>query len=169
MTDPQRPPDWDEPISIPEVETRLDRILVPFDGSHAGERALGYAANLARATEGEIVVVVAYDPPITVRRRGALTLESLRIGMEEEAHSLASESVELLRAMGLGARGIVVRGEVVEAILDTAETEEAAIIILGRHGLSHEMRSVGGRRELGHGSVADKVARHAEIPVLVVS
>ena len=57
---------------------------------------MGYAAAFANYSGGEIVVVVAYDPPITVRRRGGITLEGLRTEMEEEAHDLASESAGLL-------------------------------------------------------------------------
>jgi nucleotide-binding universal stress UspA family protein len=164
----ERPRDWDEPVKLPSVDTGFDDILVPFDGSHAAELALGYAAALAVYSGGEIVVVVAYDPPIMVRRRGALSLDSMRTEMEEEAHGLAAESVALLTEKGARARGMVVRGEVIDAILDTAAEEKADIIIMGKRGLSSEMRVHGGRPGLGHGSVADKVIKHAEIPVLVV-
>lgn len=169
MTTAERPPDWDEPVTIPDVDTSFDTILVPFDGSHNAERALAYAARLAGVTEAQIVVVVAYDPPITVRRRGSLTLDRVRSEMEDEASTLAVEAVEQLQVRGAPARGVVVRGEIVDAILEIAGEEGADIIILGRRGLSHDVRSQSSMREQGHGSVADRVARHAEIPVLVVS
>lgn len=168
MSDAQRPGDWDQPVSIPVVKTSFERILVPFDGSHTGERALGYAAALAEVSGGEIIVVVAYDPPLTVRRRGALTLDRLRLGMEEEAQELARESAGLLIERGLEARAVVVRGEVVDAILETIESDRADIVILGRRGVTHEIRAHGGRRETGQGAVADRVARHADVPVLLV-
>jgi nucleotide-binding universal stress UspA family protein len=169
MSTPERPADWDQPVTIPEVDTAFATVLVPFDGSRGAERALAYAARLAEVTGAEIVIVVAYDPPITVRRRGAITLDQIQSEMEEEATSLAVEAVEELEARGNEARGVVVRGEIVDAIIETAEGEGADIIILGRRGLSHDLRSQGGMRELGHGSVADRVARHADVPVLVVS
>jgi nucleotide-binding universal stress UspA family protein len=169
MSMTERPPDWGEPVSIPEIDIGFDRILVPFDGSHTAERALGYAARLARSSGGEIIVMVAYDPPITVRRRGALTLDRLKEAMEHEAHDLAEEAVDQLAKGGLAARGLVVEGGIIDAILETTAEESVDIIIMGRRGLTHDIRSVGGRRGLGHGSVADKVARHASVPVLVVS
>jgi nucleotide-binding universal stress UspA family protein len=167
MTDMARPADWDSPVEIPEVETSLEKIVVPFDGSKAAERALGYAAAFAGYSGGEIVVVVAYDAPITVRRRGGITLEGRRTEMEEEAHELATESASLLAERGLRARAIVVRGDVADAILDTIDAETANIAILGRTGLTSEARG-GNRREWGSGSVTDKIVRHASIPVMVV-
>jgi nucleotide-binding universal stress UspA family protein len=169
MTTPERPSDWDEPVSIPEVDTSFHLIVVPFDGSHPAERALAYGGRLAAVSDAEIVVVVAYDPPITVRRRGSLTLDQLRGEMEEEANELATEAVEQLQARGMRSRGIVVRGDIVDAILQTTDDESADIIILFRHTPPHEIHTQGGWRELGHGSVADRVARHAKVPVLVVS
>ncbi len=164
----QRPDDWAEPVSIPEVDTGFDMILVPFDGSSTAELAIGWASAVATATNGEIVVLVVYDAPITARRRGGVTLASLQADLEAEANELATEAVEQLLAREMSSRGLVVRGDIADSILDTAERESADIIILGRRGLSHDIRSQGGRRELGHGSVADKVARNAAVPVLVV-
>jgi nucleotide-binding universal stress UspA family protein len=164
----EHPTDWNDPVSIPDVDTGFDLVMVPFDGSRSAERALAYATRLADITGAEVVVVVGYDPPVTVRRRGALTLESLRAEMEEEANELATEAVEAIHSRGQRARGIVVRGDIVDAILETAEAESADILILGRQGLSHEMRTKGNLRELGHGSVTDRVVRLASIPVLVV-
>jgi nucleotide-binding universal stress UspA family protein len=167
MSDAARPADWDAPVEIPEVDTSLEKIVVPFDGSKAAERALGYAAAFARYSGGEIIVVVAYDPPITVRRRGGITLEGLRTEMEEEAHDLASESASLLVEKGLRASAVVVRGDVADAILDTIEAEAANIAIMGRSGLTSEARG-GDRKDWGSGSVTDKIVRNASIPVMVV-
>jgi nucleotide-binding universal stress UspA family protein len=87
--------------------------------------------------------------------------------MEEEARDLASESASLLVDRGLQARGVVVRGDVADAILDTIDEERADITIIGRSGLTSEARG-GERRDWGSGSVTDKIVRNATIPVLVV-
>jgi nucleotide-binding universal stress UspA family protein len=92
--------------------------------------------------------------------------------MEAEARELAEESVTLLRARGVTARGIVARGEIVAAILQCIEDEQADLVILGRRGLTAEIRAahpvLGVLRATDSGSVADKVARHATAPVLLV-
>ena len=166
---PERPHDWDDPVVIPELDTVFDVLLAPFDGSHAGELALAHAERVAVATDGEIVVVVAYDPPITVRRRGILEVEHERSAQEAEALELAEESARILVERGRRARAIVVRGEPASAILETAETEGADLVLMGRTGLGNELnKGLPFLRDLRMGSVAEKVARHATVPVLLV-
>jgi nucleotide-binding universal stress UspA family protein len=168
MSGLRRPEDWENPVAIPEVPS-LGKVLVPFDGSHAAERALSWASLAARNNDAEIVVVVAFDPPHTVKGRGAAYVEEMRSTLEEEARGLAEESVAILLDRGLRARGVVVRGDVARAILETAEEEGADLIVLGRQGVTHEMGDALERfRALMSGGVADKVSRHAAVPVLVV-
>jgi nucleotide-binding universal stress UspA family protein len=168
----QRPPDWDEPITLPELAAP-SRILVAFDGSHCAIRALAWAELVGRTGGAEVLVVSAYEPPLTLRGRGAAYVDEARDYLADEARSLASESVALLTAKGVRARGLVVAGEPARAILDTAEDEEADVIILGRSGVTAELRGLGGAlnrfRDLLAGGVADKVGRHAVVPVLLVS
>ena len=64
-------------------------------------------------SRAEILAVVACDPPVTIRRRGILEVEHLRVEMEEDAKEIATEAAELLLARGLRVRGIVVVGAVV--------------------------------------------------------
>jgi nucleotide-binding universal stress UspA family protein len=169
MTQYARPDDWDAPVVIPEVSPPC-KILVPFDGSHAAERALAWSVFSARGKDAEVIVVVAFDPPLTMRGRGAAFIEDVKAGLREEAESLAEESVQLLHKKGVRARGVVIRGDVAQGILQIAEEEKADLIIMGRQGLSHE---VGGGveklRRVMAGSVADKVSRHAPVPVMVVT
>jgi len=81
--------------------------------------------------------------------------------------------VQLLQAHNIHARGIVVKGEPARAILDTAEDEDVELIVIGRNGLTAELRGVAGAldrfRDLLQGGVTDKVTSHASIPVLVVT
>ena len=154
--------EWDEPLRMPEVDQNIATILVPIDGSPGSERGLSYAALMASLTGGRVVVVVAHDPPVTVRRRGILEVEGARAEMEEEAKELASEAVELLTQRGLRASGVVVKGDPAAAILETAEEEGADLIVIGRRGLG---RLAG----LLLGSVSERIARHASVPVLLTS
>jgi nucleotide-binding universal stress UspA family protein len=163
-----RPDDWDTPVAIPEAPT-LRKILVPFDGSHTGERALSWSILAARNNSAEVVVVVAFDPPHTVKGRGASYVEERRTTLEAEAKELAEESVERLLEHRVTARGIVVKGDVARAILETADEESVDLIVLGRQGLTHEAGgSLEKFRALMSGGIAEKVSRHASVPVLVV-
>ncbi len=166
-----RPDDWDDPVELADVPAP-QRVLVPFDGSHNAERALSWARLIAAESGAEIVVVVAYEQPITMRGRGAAYIETIRDELSEEAVHLAEESVALLLAKGVRARGVVVKGEPARAILDTVDDEDCDLIVIGRHGLTAELRGVASAmdrfRDLLTGGVSDKVTQHALIPVLVV-
>ncbi|MEI6452277.1 MAG: universal stress protein [Actinomycetes bacterium] len=168
MSQYKRPDDWEAPVVLPEAPD-LGRILVPFDGSHTAERALAWSVLAAHNNDAEIVVVVAFDPPLTMRGRGAAFIESVQAGLLEEAQTLAEESVLLLRQKGVRARGVVVRGDVARGILQVADDEAVDLIVIGRQGLTHE---VGGGvervRRIMVGGVSEKVSRHAAVPVLVV-
>jgi nucleotide-binding universal stress UspA family protein len=169
MTDGlQRPDHWEHPVEVPEVPAPK-RILVPFDGSKNAERALAWSILAAKKNDAEVVVVVAFDPPLTVRGRGATYVEEMKVALEEEAKGLAEESVDILRKRGVRARGVVIKGDVARGILEAAEDESVDLIVLGRQGVTHEMGGTIDRfRALMSGGIAEKVARHTEVPVLVV-
>jgi nucleotide-binding universal stress UspA family protein len=171
MTAFARPDDWDDPVELADVSAPK-RLLVPFDGSHNAERALSWARLIALESSAEIIVMVAYEQPLTMRGRGAAYIETIRDELAEEAVHLAEESVTLLVAKGVRARGVVVKGEAARAVLDTVDDEGCDLIVIGRHGLTAELRGVASAldrfRDLLTGGVADKVTQHALIPVLVV-
>jgi len=156
----RHPDDWDEPVEVPEINREISRILVPFDGSAGAERGLAYAELVAQIAAAEIVIVVAFDPPMTVRRRGILMVEQAREEMQVDATELAEEAAGLLIQRGNRARGIVVRGDPVQAILETIDTEEPDLVVIGRRGLNQF-------EGVMLGSVSQRVASHARVPVLL--
>lgn len=151
----------EEALQLPDV-SEVRKILCPVDGSPGSEKGLAQAARLAGLTGAEVVVVVAFNPPVTVRRRGILAAQEARSELEEDARELAAEATQLLLDRGLTARGLAVEGDPVEAILETVEAERADMIVMGRRGL-------GRLQGLLVGSVSERVARHAEVPVLLTS
>jgi nucleotide-binding universal stress UspA family protein len=157
-----RPDNWDEPVAIPSLDSGIGCILVPFDGSTPGELGLAHAVRMATWSGAEIVVCVAYDPPQRMKRRSMLPAESIVVAMEADAKELATETVQLLLDKGLRARGIVVRGEPSDAILETVAQESADLVVIGR-------RHHGSVRGVVMGSVSERIIRYAEVPVLVVA
>jgi nucleotide-binding universal stress UspA family protein len=160
------PPDeqwsWDQPLRLPEINSEIGSLLVAVDGSAGSERALAYANLIAGKFGARVVVVVAYDPPVTVRRRGILEVEGARAEMEADAKEIASEAVQLLTGVGLEASATVVRGDPAEAIIETGETEGVDMIVMGRRGM-------GRLKGLLVGSVSERVVRHSAIPVVLVN
>lgn len=120
-------------------------ILVPLDGSPLGEIALPYAAVLARAAGGRLVLVRAATDAVARRlASGEIAAAAERLwkgGLEVEAH--------------------VRHGRAQRIILDAARRWDADLVAMSTHGGS------GAGRWL-YGSVADHVLRHSPVPVLLV-
>lgn len=128
-----RPDDWDNPVVVPTVSAP-ERVLVAFDGSHNSERALAWSALVARGAGSEVIVLVGYTQPLTMRGRGAAYVEAVRDDLADEAAELAAEGVQALVSEGVRARGIVLKGDVARGIIETAEQEQCELIVMGRQG-----------------------------------
>jgi nucleotide-binding universal stress UspA family protein len=132
-------------------------IVVPLDGSGFAERALPYAASLARTKGSRLILVravLAHTFP------GADPTEA-QITVTRQAEDELRAIVERLHADGLAAEPHVYYDEAARAILDAAEAQGAEAIVMSTHGRSAPGRWV-------YGSVADRVLRRASVPVLLV-
>jgi len=141
------------------------RILVPLDGSPLAEEALDTGARLARALDTELSLLQVV-PPVLLSDDPALPLpsaydEELTGMCRTQAQDYLDDVVERLHAQGLRASGVAVVGwSPVDSILEVARPEHIALVALATHGR-------GGLRRLALGSVADKLVRGADVPVLV--
>ena len=144
------------------MRTLFRKILVPHDLSEHASRALALAAELARVHRGELTVlhVIAPYQPVLGFPEGVTW--NLR---EEDIVTSARRSLEEMVVRALtGARTPrtrcrVVLGDPLQRILAAArEVDSIVIATAGRTGLSH----------LLIGSVAEKVVRHAPVPVLSI-
>jgi universal stress protein A len=144
------------------MRTLFRKILVPHDLSEHASRALALAAELARAQRGELTVlhVIAPYQPVLGFPEGVTW--NLR---EEDIVTSARRSLEEMVARALkGARAPrtrcrVVLGDPFQRIIAAARDADSIVIATaGRTGLSH----------LLIGSVAEKVVRHASVPVLTI-
>ena len=141
------------------------RILVPLDGSGRAERALPIAARLARASSGSIFLVrvvntaPAHLPSAPARPNLVQTVGEADQTLAESYLTGVARS-ELLS--GLSVQTHVPVGIVTSSILSIAADKYADIIVICSHGYT------GVRRWWMMGSVAAKVARFADVPVLVL-
>jgi len=146
-----------------DVKTSLfRRILVPHDLSPSATRALALAAALAREHRGELTVLHVITPYQPVLGFPEGVTWNLR---EEDIITAARRSLEQIVARALGGartprtRCRVVLGDPFQRIIGAARGADSIVIATaGRTGLSH----------LLIGSVAEKVVRHAPVPVLSV-
>jgi nucleotide-binding universal stress UspA family protein len=138
-----------------------ETILIPTDGSHSAERGIEHGLGIARDNDA----VVHFVRIIDESRHGAtpalsnyeLALEEL----EEEADSELTELIEQAEAHGIDAETYFDRGFPHEEIVEYAESIDADLIVMGKHGS-------GGSEKPQVGSVADRVLRTADCPVFTV-
>lgn len=157
--------DSDQPPAA-RSRPRLDKVVVPLDGSSFSEQAIGPAVRLFEWFGCEIELLMVIDavddiyaflsrvdgPPIPQKQRGAVKpvvedyLRTLAEGLKPVSGSVSWRTVE--------------HGEASQVILAGASLPSVAVAMAthGRGGLS---RSV-------FGSVADRVIRGAKGPVLIV-
>jgi len=142
----------------------FQRILVPLDGSTRAERALPVAARIARAAGSTIVLLRAVTFPAELTPylipEGALAQQVSDEQLAEAAKYLASiaQSDQL---MGIATETITIDGPPAPTILDAAHTRDIDLVIMCSHGYTGFTRWM-------LGSVAEKVARLAPAPVLVL-
>jgi nucleotide-binding universal stress UspA family protein len=142
-------------------------VLIAYDGSDAAGHAIDEAAKLlppGRAIVLNVWQRVAYavsgygaalTPPVDTH--------GLDLKVEESCKQAAAEGADRAKAAGLDAEGAVVEasGPIWEAVLEFADEQNAAAIVLGSRGRS-------GLKSLLLGSVSHAVASHARRPVLIV-
>jgi nucleotide-binding universal stress UspA family protein len=142
----------------------FQRIVVPLDGSLRAERAIPVAARLARASGGSVVLLrvvsTATEPWTTMvsqppRRQQALDAELT------EAEAYLSEVATRPKLDHVPTETVALSGSTASTILDGAHSCQADLIVLCSHGYTGLTRWV-------LGSVAEKVARHAGVPVLIL-
>ena len=141
---------------------QLRRILVPLDGSPAAERVLSVAAEAASDANAALILLKV----VTVNTALGLGLVSLPPAASAEASSLLwrylSEVATKLEERGLRvATRVMEHSHVAQGILQAAQEEEADLVAMATHGRGAAARFV-------LGSVADKVVRAAECPLLLV-
>lgn len=142
------------------------RVAIPTDGSEAAEAAEGVAIALAGeygATVEAISVVdtftlTAGSDPASPRVRA---VEDVREALTERAESAVGSVEADGEAAGVPVETTVGVGRTHERILAAAGEHDADVIVIGTHGR-------GGVERFVLGSVAEKVLRLADRPVLVV-
>lgn len=141
------------------------RIIVPLDGSGRAERAIPIAARLARASGGSIFLVrVVSTEAASLPSAPGRPLLIQTVGETDralaESYLTGIASSDLLA--GIEVHSTVPTGLIAPSILTIASDKQADIVVICSHGYT------GVTRWWMMGSVAAKVARHAQTPVLVL-
>lgn len=138
-------------------------ILVPLDGSKRAERILLHVERLAMHYHAKLILLqVIEPPPLIVGPEGDITLhqQEMERGVNKAENYLAATEGKF-QEKGIKTRTHVAHGPVVEAIIATAEREEADLIAIASHGRS-------GLSQVFYGSVAAGVLHRIDRPLLLI-
>lgn len=136
----------------------FERILVPLDGSPRAEVILSLIARILKREDSEILLLRIVDLPAAV---GRVSLAELRQQEREDAQKYVHDVARRFAGTGAKVHGRVAEGSPAEVILETAEKEGATLIAMSTHGRT-------GLARWALGSVAEKVARASNLPLLLV-
>ncbi len=141
-----------------QVPPRFLNILVPLDGSPRSEMVLDEATDLARAFEAVIILFLVISP-------------SLHLGAKPQGEPSPDDQVkgvdylrgkqQALYREGLMVETVLRMGDAALEILDYADERSIDLIAMATHGWT-------GLKRWLLGSVAEKVLRASNIPVLMI-
>ncbi|HTK07445.1 MAG TPA: universal stress protein [Ktedonobacteraceae bacterium] len=144
----------------------FQRLLVPLDGSIRAEQAIPTAGRLARAVGGKIVLVRVVSTSTEYWPYMATEPESM---VQTVIDADLDEAKQYLNRMArhpdlaeIETEAVAIIGPVASTILTLARSYATELIVLCSHGYT-------GMKRWLMGSIAEKVALHATIPVLILN
>jgi len=153
-----------------------NRILAPLDGSKMSECSLSHIKEIGTGCHVAEVVLLTVLESVTASFFWAASMAQVdavvaendknRQQMRQKAEAYLNGISESLRLAGLSAQSVIIEEhenlKAADIILDYAQNNNIDLIVMSTHGRS-------GIARWSFGSVADRVVRHATVPVLTVA
>ena len=142
-----------------------EKIMVPLDGSELAECVLPHVEGFIKGCHVSNVVFVRVVEPITapvgnvyIGREESRERESTR---KSAVKDYLNQIVDRLKYEGTELHSEVLVGRVADSLADYTEKNDIDLILIATHGRSGVTRWV-------RGSIADKILRYSNVPVLMV-
>ncbi|HLX25191.1 MAG TPA: universal stress protein [Usitatibacter sp.] len=139
------------------------RILLAYDGSETGQKALLDCREVASWTKSELYLVAVMPPPAAFIGGEGGIYDAEREKEEEEAYrEILADGLKRLTDAGHSPQGEILVGDAVDEISTHAKKVGADLIVVGHKHLE------GWARRWWRGSVSKSLIEHAPCSVLVV-
>ncbi len=139
------------------------RILLAYDGSEAGQKALLECGELANWSGADVVLVAVMPSTMSfVGLEGGVYDIELEERERKKFEAILRDGLSRLEKTGFPARGEVVMGEAIEEITKYARRVEADLIIVGHKHLDSWAA------RWWRGSISGALIEHSPCSVLVV-
>lgn len=138
-------------------------VLAPTDFSEVSVETVARARELAEHFGAELIVLHVIPPIPTLPSDPHYNFEvpAYQEALRENARRQIEEATPDRSTSGVTSRNMVTYGDPAKEIVRVAEEESVDLIVIATHGLT-------GWQHLVFGSVAEKVVRTANCPVLTV-
>lgn len=140
------------------------RVLVGTDGSETSYKAVTRAAEIARESGAQLILVTAYRP-LSQREREdaaqALGAEAYKVTGSHPAEDVLREACDRV-GPGVDVDTVAVEGDPVDVLVKTAHDRDVDLLVVGNRGLN----TLTGRLL---GSVPSVVTHRAQCDVLIVA
>lgn len=130
------------------------RILLCYDGTREGRRALLYGAELARERQAETHLLAVLDNAYWIRGFDAVAADASSIE-DESARKILTEGVARLQASGVSVVGHLATGSPIDRISQMARELNVDLIVVGHRRCKMLERWWAGQ---GHGLLLDKAS-----------
>ena len=142
------------------------KIMVPLDGSELAECVLPHVETFVKGFNLRDVILVRVVEPEMPSYHGEVpddpqTIAQREADRQSSAKDYLNKVATRIKHEGTTVRAEVLVGRVTESLAEYAEKNDIELILIATHGRSGVTRWV-------RGSVADKILRSANVPVLMV-
>lgn len=141
-----------------------NNILVPMDGSQRAEAILPHVENLARRFQAKVIFLIVEEPPLLLGYDEVIDMSRYQKDRDQKKKQTEAYLASLQKAFqqkGVRAKALYGHGPVVNAIIDTAQRENAELIAMASHGRSGLSRTF-------YGSIAAGVLQRIDRPLLLI-
>jgi nucleotide-binding universal stress UspA family protein len=140
----------------------IKKILCPVDFFPASDRAVKYAAGLARSYDASLHLLHVIAPLVTTAYEYPINTYDIIRSMETASGREMKKLEAKLKAMGVDVRTEVRTGNIQDAIKRSIATVKPDLIAMGTHGRRGVERWL-------MGSVTEWLMRHTPVPVITLS
>jgi len=141
------------------------KILVPLDGSPLAECVIPHIEAIAKPC-GSKVELISVVEPVEIPTRGQIAvndddLKKINNEAKKETHKYLDSISDRLNRSEIKNSHVILMGKPAESLIEYAANNDIDLLIMATHGRS-------GLTKFFWGSIAEKVLRSINIPVLLV-
>lgn len=137
----------------------IHKIIVPIDFLEHTDQLLKYAGYIAKKFDTKLDLLHVVEPAQTYADYANPAIESLDEQLAEQAEKMMQDLIDKNRSTLAVGQGKVLRGHIVDSIIEYTGEQKGDLIIIGTHGRR-------GLSKMWLGSVAEQVIKRAPCPTL---